>query len=124
MLRWFADEPYAAIRASVEDMLKEQVADSCLKSIKVLSDPDWLTGARPSETDETKAILVRCGVAFEFNLTVESQGCSHSLSGVFTWVVVKLDQPGHHQQRIWLDLGGGLAQFGAEGELKTRVYFA
>lgn len=123
MLNWFADEPYAAIRSSVEDMLREQVADSRLASFSVLSEPQWLTGARPSDSDSTKAILVRSAVAFEFQLVVESQGQSHQLSGIFTWAAVHLDKPGQHKHRVWIDLDGTLAAFGSEGELKNRVYF-
>jgi hypothetical protein len=123
MLLWFAEEPYAAIRSSVEDMLKEQVADSRLTAFRVLSEPQWLTGARPSDADSSKAILVRSAVAFEFGLSVLSQGQSHELAGVFTWAAVDLDQPGHHKHRVWIDLDGTLATFGSEGELKDRVYF-
>jgi hypothetical protein len=123
MLQWFADEPYAAIRSSVENMLKQQVSDSRLMELRVLSEPQWLTGARPSDNDSSKSILVRSGVAFEFGLSVESQGQSHQLSGVFSWAAVHLDQPGQHKHRVWIDLGGTLAKFGSEGELKSRVYF-
>ena len=123
MLQWFADEPYGAIRSSIEDMLKQQVAYSRLTELLVLSEPQWLTGARPSEADSSKAILVRSGFAFEFGLSVESQGQSHQLSGVFTWAAVHLDQPGQQKHRVWIDLDGTLATFGSEGELKGRVYF-
>ena len=123
MLKWFADEPYAALRSNVEDVLKQQVVDSRLRAFAVLSEPQWLTGARPSEKDSTKAILVRSAVAFEFGLSVESQGQVHQLSGVFTWAATHLDQPGQHKHRVWMDLGGTLATFGSEGELKSRVYF-
>ncbi len=123
MLKWFAEEPYAAIRSSVEDMLKQQVAGSRLTTFTVLSEPQWLTGAVPSDADANKVILVRSAVAFEFGLSVESQGQSHRLSGVYTWAAVHLDQPGQHKHRVWMDLGGTLATFGSEGELKTRVYF-
>lgn len=123
MLKWFADEPYAAIRSSVEDMLKQQVADSRLTALRVLSKPQWLTGTVPSHGDSSKAILVRSGVAFEFAMTAQSRGQSHELSGVFTWVAVHLDKPGQHKHRVWIDLDGNLEQFGSEGELKTRVYF-
>src|SRR5204863_8144725 len=116
MLQWFSDEPYAAIRSSVEDMLKQQVADSRLKELRVLSEPQWLTGALPSDADSSKAILVRSGVAFEFGLTVESRGQSHQISGVFTWVAVHLDKPGQHKHRVWMDLDGPLERFGSEGE--------
>ena len=123
MLQWFADDPYAAIRSSIDDMLKQQVSDSRLMILRVLSKPQWLTGARPSDTDRNQAILVRSGVAFEFDLSVESGGQTHQLSGVFTWVAVHLDKPGQHKHRVWMDLSGSLEKFGSEGELKTRVYF-
>ena len=123
MLRWFADEPYAAIRSSVEDMLREQVADSRLTTFRVLSEPQWLTGARRPDAESSEAILVRSGVAFEFGLTVESDGQSQQLSGVFTLVAVDLDKPGQHKHRVWMDLAGTLEQLGSEGELMTRVYF-
>ena len=123
MLKWLAEDPYAAIRSSIEDSLKQQVADSRLVSLRVLSEPQWLTGALPSEGDSSKAILVRSGVAFEVALTAESRGQSHQLTGVFTWVAVHLDKPGQHKHRVWMDLDGKMEQFGSEGELKTRVYF-
>jgi hypothetical protein len=124
MLRWIAgDNPYEALRASIEQTLKEQVPDSRLKEFVVLSNPDWLTGAIPTEEDRTKAILARCAVAFEFALSVESAGESHRLSGVFTWAAVNLNQPGKHKNRLWMDLDCTLATFGSDGELKNRVYF-
>lgn len=123
MFEWFPSEPYTAIRFSIEDILKQQSADSRLTTLKVLSEPQWLTGAVPSDGDRDKLKIVRSGVAFEVGLTVESQGQSHKLKGVFTWVAVHLDKPGQQKQRAWLDLDGDLKTFGAEGELKTRVYF-
>ena len=123
MLQWFADEPYAAILSSVEDMLKQQVADSRLTAFRVVSEPNWLTGGRRSPKDENQMILVRSAVAFEFDLSVVSQGQSQQLVGVFTWAATHLDQPGQHKQRVWIDLNGTLATFGSEGELKNRVYF-
>jgi hypothetical protein len=125
MLRWIAgDEPYETLRLSMEQTLKEQAPDSRLKEFFVLSKPDWLTGAIPSEEDRTKAILVRCAVAFEFALSFESAGELQRLRGVFTWAAVNLNQPNKHKHRAWMDLGGTLATFGSDGELKNRVYFA
>ena len=123
MLRWLADEPYAAIRSGIEDMLRQQVEDSCLLELRVTSAPQWLTGARPSDKGGNKMIIVRSGVAFEFASLVQSAGQVQALAGVFTWVGVHLDQPGHHKHRVWMDVGGKLADFGMEGELKIRVYF-
>jgi hypothetical protein len=123
MLQWFADEPYDAIRSHVESTLRQQVPDSRLLTFRVTSEPQWLTGARPSDDDKSKAILVRAGVAFEFSLTAETKGQSYPLTGVFTWAGIDLDKPGQHKHRVWLDLKGTLEKFGSEGELKLRIYF-
>lgn len=82
MLRWLADDPYATIRSSIADALEEQVAGSQLKEFRVISAPQWLSGVRPHEEGDSKFILVRAGVAFEFELSVESEGALHQLSGV------------------------------------------
>ncbi len=123
MFKWLADEPYAFIRSNIEGLLREQVADSRLVVLRATSDPHWLSGGRKMEEDDTKMVLMRAGVAFEFDLTVEAQGKTHRLTGVYTWVCVHLDEPAKRQQRVWLDISGTLAQFGTDGELKTRIYF-
>ena len=61
MLRWLADEPYEAIRSTIEDMLRQQVADSRIVELRVLSEPEWLTGARQSGWFRRAALLVRAG---------------------------------------------------------------
>lgn len=124
MLEWLADDPYQAIRSKIEDTLRQQVADSVLESLRVTSQPQWLTGARRTEEDNDKAILVRTAVVFEFELAVASGGQLHSLSGTFSWAGINLDDPENRQQRIWFDLGGTLAEFGSQGELANRIYFA
>jgi hypothetical protein len=124
MLKWLADQPYAAIRSNIEGILRQQVPDSQLATLQVLSEPQWLTGARKPDGGSDKAILVRTGVAFEFGLAVETAGKTHQLSGVFTWVGVDLDKPGQHKHRVWMDLNGNLETFGSEGALKTRVYMS
>lgn len=123
MFQWLADKPYAAVRANIEDMLMQQVAGSRLAELRITSAPRWLSGARKSEDEADKVILVRAGVAFEFALRVEAEGRHHDLRGVYTWVGVHLDKPGQQKQRTWLDLDGNLAAFGSKGELMSRVYF-
>jgi hypothetical protein len=125
MLQWLADDPYAEIRSQMESTLQEQVPGSRLTGIRVSSDPQWLTGARPKDDEPAIAILVRTGVAFEFQLSVqEPNGRDHRLEGVFSWVGVHLDDPENAEHRIWFDLDGTLADLGCDGELKNRMYFA
>jgi hypothetical protein len=125
MLKWLADDPYAAIRSEVESMLQKQVPGSRLAAFGVSSEPQWLTGARPLDDDPDKAIVVRTGVAFEFELSVqEPNGQAHHLRGVFSWVGAHLDDLEKMQHRLWVDLDGTLTTFGSEGELMSRMYFA
>ena len=125
MLRWLDDDPYTTIRAEVQNILNEQVPGAVLVAFRVVSEPQWLTGARPKEDDPDKAILVRTGVAFAFELQVdEPNGESHDVRGVYSWVGVHLDDPAKGQQRIWFDVDGSLEDFGSSGELQTRMYFA
>ncbi|MGW8390518.1 hypothetical protein [Pseudoduganella sp. HUAS MS19] len=124
MLKWLDDEPYESIRSEVEDMLQQQVAGSALNSFRVVSDPQWLTGARKPEDGGSKVILVRVGVAFEFELSVDGNGRTHELNGVFTWAGFSLDDPANRRRQVWLDIDGDLETFGSEGELVTRIYSA
>ena len=123
MLDWLADDPFAEIRKSVAHVLRLKVAEAQLIELRVTSAPQWLTGARPTEGDASKVIVVRAGVAFECELTVRSLWETSEMTGVFTWVGVQLDRGGRGRHRVWLDLDGTLATLGTEGELKTRLYF-
>ena len=125
MLGWLSNDYEAAIRDEVTNNLCKQVPGSTLDDFAVTSDPQWLTGAVPGKDDPNLAVMVRTGVAFEFSLVVsEPTGVSHQLQGVYSWVGVNLDDPDNAQQQIWFDVGGKLAEFGSEGELKNRMYFA
>lgn len=124
MLKWLDDDPYNSIRSEVEDILQQQVAGSVLNFFRVSSDPQWLTGARKREDGSNKAILVRVGVAFEFELSVDGEGETHELKGVFTWAGFDLDDPVNRRRQVWFDINGDLATFGSDGELVTRIYSA
>jgi hypothetical protein len=124
MFEWFADAPEAAIRAQIEDMLCEQVAGSRLARIVVTSAPDWLTGGRRLDDDPGRMVLVRAAFAFECDLrAITSDGTAHDLSGVFTWAMTGMDEPGQARSRLWLDFDGDLTAFGSDGALQARVYF-
>lgn len=125
MLNWLADEPYAAIRSEVARILDQQVPGSQLIAFRVTSEPQWLTGARRSDDNPDTVILVRTGVAFAFCLEVrEPSGPTHQLQGVYSWVAIHLDDPPSRKDRIWFDLGASLEQYGSDGELRGRLYFA
>lgn len=120
---WLAEDPYEAIRCEVEHILQQQVPGSKLILLRVTSEPHWLTGAKPGAAGPNKALLIRAGVAFEFELAVnEPNGTAHTLRGVFSWVMVNLNGPADRKQRVWLDLDAGLATHGSQGELLNRLY--
>lgn len=125
MLEWLAADPEEVIRSEFERWLDHQVPGSRLNYLRAVSRPQWLTGARPSEDDPGHAVLVRTGVAFEFDLSVsDPNGQQDQLQGVFTWVGVHLDAPHAAKQRMWFDVGGTLVSFGSDGELASRLQFA
>lgn len=124
MLKWLADDPYAAIYAQVEHILDQQVPGSRLESFRVTSEPQWLTGGRRSDDNPDLMVVVRTGVAFEFSLVVhEPSGATQELQGVYSWVGVHLDDQENRKQRLWFDLGGSLETYGSAGELQDRLYF-
>lgn len=124
MLKWLADEPYSTIKSDIEGLLRKQVAGARLTSFRVLSAPQWLTGARRMERDSNKTILVRTGVAFEFELSVtELTGPTQQLRGVYSWVGVNLDDAKSVKTRIWFDLDATLEIHGSQGVLMGRMHF-
>lgn len=123
MLAWLSDDAEQAILTEMSDMLNQQVAGSALTRFVVTSDPVWLSGGKPSD-DGSSMTLTRTAVAFELELDVKGPDATHTLVGVYTWAGSSLDQPGEHKQRIWFDIDGTLDEFGADGLLASRIYFA
>jgi hypothetical protein len=125
MLQWLAADPIATLQSEFVTILNQQVPGSTLLGLQVRGEPEWLTGAVPTDGDRSKAVLVRTGVAFEFALSVKTPDRKvYDLTGVFSWVGVHLNDPAQRKQRTWFDLNGNLSTFGANGELKSRMYFA
>jgi arsenate reductase-like glutaredoxin family protein len=120
MLEWLAENPYDALIAILSDSLQQQVEGSEVKSFLVTSDPHWLTAGRKKEDDETKMILTKTGVAFEFEAVARENGSDHQLKGVIMWVGYDLDQPGNQRTQFWLDLDSGLEE--SKEELMHRLY--
>lgn len=124
MLEWLHPNAIDAIRDAFSENLNTQVKNSELLGLHVTAKPDWLTGTRPKGDDESKAILIRVGLAFSFELSVKTpEGVVHDLKGVYSWVSVNMDDPENIAQRTWTDLDGELNEYGSEGYLKERVYF-
>lgn len=120
MFEWLAEKPFEEIISNIENMLSEQVSGTKVTNFEASSDPEWLTGAIPCEDDETKVVLVRTGVAFEFQLTVDANGNIEELSGVYSWVRKKVEE--EFKVRTWFDINGTLAEFGDKGALAERIY--
>lgn len=119
MLEWLSDNPFEEITGTLEKMFIQQSASTQMLSFEVTSEPQWLTGGRKSE-DETKMILVRCGVAVACDFTLKDDNGVYDLNGIFTWVGANLDsQPA---TRIWMDLDGTLEEYGSEGALRERMF--
>lgn len=119
---WLPDEPAAAVRASVAELLDEQVSGAVLEWMKVTGAPELLTGGRRSPEDEQRVIVVRTGVAVPFALCVRTpDGRRDILWGVFTWVASGLDKPAQKRRdRVWLDLEARIEW--AKERLPQRVY--
>lgn len=124
MLQWLAEDPLREIVEAVSSILDEQVSGSILRRFRVVTEPEWLTGALRSEDDPNIAILVRCGVAFPFVLQVEHlDNRLFELQGVYSRVGVDLNLPDQARQRVWLDIDGDMPTFGSNGALHERLYF-
>ena len=124
MLEWLHPNAQDSIKQAFSENLNNQVPGSQLLGLHVTAKPDWLTGALPRDNDASKAILVRVGLAFSFELSVKTpEGDIHNLNGVYSWVSVNMDDPENISQRTWMDLNGELSEFGSDGYLKERIYF-
>ena len=119
MLEWFSDEPFEVITSTVERKFIEQVPTTKMLSFEVTSNPQWLTGGKKSENNDT-VILVRCGLAVTCNFTLQNNNDIYDLQAVFTWVGTNLDS--NPITNIWIDLDGTLDEFGQDGMLKERIY--
>ncbi|MCX5388468.1 hypothetical protein [Streptomyces sp. NBC_00094] len=120
-LGWLGEQPAAAVRDSIAEILDQQVPGAALEWIKVVDAPRYLTGGRPQPDDKSHLIVTRAGIALPFALSVTSPGRRREiLQGVFSWVAVRLDQPGNRKDQVWLDLRVDLDW--AETELRNRIY--
>ncbi|WP_127359083.1 hypothetical protein [Actinacidiphila soli] len=120
-LDWLGQQPAVAVRDSIAEILDQQVPGATLEWIKVTDVPRYLTGGRPQPDDEGHMIVTRAGIALPFALSVISPRRKlEILQGAFSWVAVRLDQPGNRKDQVWLDLRADLDW--VETELRNRIY--
>ena len=124
MLEWLSEEPYRDIRETMQNALQQQVPDSELVMLHVVSEPLWLTSVRPYEEDESQSVLVKTAVAFEVMLVVkEPNDVSQQLQGVYSWVGINLDDPENTMQQIWFDLDDNLDKETTQTQLIEKIYY-
>jgi hypothetical protein len=124
MLQWLSKEPFRTIAEEITSVLNQSVSGAALQGFKVVSEPDWLTGALPSSDESAQAIVVRAGVAFPFELRVVTPSKEvFDLRGVFSWVGIALNRPDQAKQRTWFDIDCDMSSFGSGGALRERMYF-
>ncbi|WP_326715316.1 hypothetical protein OG758_45675 [Streptomyces sp. NBC_01474] len=94
-------QPAVAVRDSIAEILDQQVPGATLEWIKVADVPRYLTRGRPQPDDEGHVIITRAGIALPFTLSVISPGRKLKiLQGAFSWVAVRLDQPGNRKDQV------------------------
>ncbi len=120
-LGWLPDTPSASVRAAVEDMLSDQVADTVVGWMKVIDEPVFLTGGRRLPDDPDKMVVTRAAVAVPLAFSaLPPGGHPEILTGVFSWAAAGLDTADGREDRAWLDLGMDREE--AETLLQQRIY--
>jgi len=121
MLEWLSENPYSQMRSQMEASLNLQVPNSRIEVFKVSSAPQWFTGFRSDDNDETKSILTKVCVAFDIELLVsEANSSSTKLKGIYSWVGINLDKS-NAKQRIWFDINETVKESDCKGTLLSRM---
>lgn len=118
-LGWLSNNPAQAVRDSISQCLTDQAPTAVLDWVKILDTPRYLTGGRRRPDHDDQIIATRAGLAVSFALSVTAR-TREILTGTFTWVAVRLDQPADRKDQVWLDLWSDLEW--AEAELRNRIY--
>lgn len=122
MFDLMSDEPFMQIQTDITDLITQQADGALITRFSAIGEPDWLSLGRRDDNGEN-AVLMRLGVAFEFELDVTTpEYGDHALIGVYTWVANGLDSTDEQKQRIWMDLDGTLSDYGSNGLLRERIY--
>ena len=100
---FYLTDPYAMIREEIERLLRQQVADTVLDSIRTHDEPLWLTLGRQVD-DPGKVVVGHYGFCFRANLSVRTSSHEEDLDSTLTFLFCDVDRRGEERSRILLDL--------------------
>ncbi|MEV0330052.1 hypothetical protein AB0H63_26895 [Micromonospora echinospora] len=119
-LDWLGDDPAAAVRESVAEIVDEQVPGATVRWMKITDKPRFLTAGRRAPNDPERLILTRAALAVSFAIGVDApSGRYDILWGAHSIVVAGLDRGDQARIRVWFDLWTELDT--AEQHLRTRI---
>jgi len=120
-LGWLPDTPAVSVRGQLQATLAGQVPGSVIDWVKIIDEPVFLTSGVRSPADDEKLIVRRAALTVVFALRVRMpKGDAEILTGAFSWVAARLDDPRLRRDRTWFDVNIDRAQ--AEELLARRLY--
>jgi hypothetical protein len=118
---WLPDSPGKAVRSALENGVSKQVPGTIIEWVKIIEEPEFLTGGPRQSDDSEKIVVRRAALAVKFALSVRPpNGKREFVVGSFSWVATGLDSPGSRRDRTWFDVGMGMTK--AAALLQERVW--
>ena len=99
------DEPYAMIRAQIEETLRAQVAGTEVAAIRGLGEPLWVSLGRKLEAEPDKVQIGHFAFCFRCALDLGTPRGRERLQACVTFMFRDIDIEGGAQSRYFLDLG-------------------
>ncbi|GAA4204077.1 hypothetical protein [Actinocatenispora rupis] len=118
-LDWLGDDPAAALRQSVAEILDEQVPGAAVRWMRITEEPRYLTAGRRRPEDPDRIVVTRAALAAPFAVGVDSPDRFDVLWGVHSIAVAGLDRPDGATSRVWFDLWTDADT--AEEQLRERI---
>jgi len=119
-LGWLGASPRDRVRREIETVLARQVPGTHVEELRIIAEPQYLTGGRRSDIDPHDVIVTRAAVAAPFVAVVRPPDQDPvEVSGTLSWIAVGLDSE-NRRDRVFLDLGEDAAS--AIDKLETRIY--
>ncbi len=99
------DDPFAWIRAAIQDALASQVEGTVVESIVSFDAPKWRTLGRKQEDDANKIVVTAFAFCFRATVTAKSPTATEALGSTFTACFKGLGGSAKEpKSRCWLDL--------------------